>query len=102
MTIENKKVVRTGKNIYPDLTEEVHKNIKDIEKRFNIEISFLLDDGINIVYSGNIYEPDNSLSSFRLISGSTKETVIKIVENFGSLDFYDIYDKLILSIPILE
>lgn len=94
--------VIVGRNIYPDLTDEVIRNIKKVEKLLDIKLDFILDDGIKIIYPENKYEPDFSFGSFRLITSDFKSTAIRIVEDFGYIRFYNPFEEEILTIPILE
>lgn len=94
--------VTVGKNIYPDLTDEVIRNVKKVEKLLNIKLDFILDDGIKITYPENKYEPDFCLGSFRLVTSDFKGTAIRIVEDFGYIRFYNSFEEEILTIPILE
>lgn len=91
-----------GKNLYPDLTEEVVSNIKKFEEKYKLKLNFLLDDGIKINYQKGEYEPNTDFGSFRLLDAITRDIMIKVVINFDYIEFLDNDNKLILTIPILE
>lgn len=93
---------KIGKNLYPDLTEEIVNNVKEFEKRYKLKLDFLFDDGIKISYSKSEYEPNTDFGSFRLLDPTTKEAIIKVIINFDFVEFFDCYNKKILTIPILE
>ena len=92
-----------GKDLYPDLTEEVLDKVKEFEKKYKLKLDFLFDDGIKISYSKSEYEPNTDFGSFRLLEPTTKEAIIKVVINFDFVEFFDCCsNKNILTIPILE
>lgn len=91
------KKIRIGKNIFPDLTEEILSKIESkLVKKYKINIYFLFEDGIEFHY------PDSyEIKSFPGdISFWEIEPVVSYVENLNSLDFFYAYDDdPFLSIP---
>lgn len=96
-----RREVRFGKDIFPDLTLEKTEEIKKFEKKYKIRINFLFDEGISIELSDDYRNADEMFSSLRLVD-IFGGTVLRISEDFGAIIFYNNLDEKVLEIPILE
>lgn len=95
------RIIRIGKNIYPDLDtmDEVNKVLKE---RFEIEIGFLFDDGIEFIFPEDRYDTYPCPGNLSWYDPVDKTRVLTYTEDFGVLRFTDRQDKELLTIPILE
>lgn len=48
-----KNIIIRRDDIFPDYTEELEKNLKNLKNRFGIEIQFLFSEGLSISYDPN-------------------------------------------------
>lgn len=90
------KKVRLGRNIYPDLTEELLGEIQKLEDQYSVKVYFLFEEGIEIHYPDS-YDLKYFPGDISFWHNDFPKLVI--VENIGSLEFSTNYDDVFLSIP---
>lgn len=93
--------ITLGKNIYPDLNEEILEDLKRITKLYEIKISFLLDDGVEFTCP-DTYSTDNRFGDIRIIIN--ENTFVCYYENYNELTFILVDGKKSkqIIVPILE
>lgn len=81
--VEYKKVIVPGA-IYPGYDDLEWK--KEL-KKFDIDLKFLLDDGIEFTYPETL-EPWECPGNLSFFDAKTKSRVLTYVENFGKIQFF--------------
>lgn len=95
------KEVIIGKDIYPDITTEMFDELTKLEKIYGISVEFLLDEGVKFSYDTEKVSTKNYPGDISFY-GLRNNLLITFEETFGELEFRDINDEVIITIPIFE
>lgn len=88
------------KPIYPNLTDKKFNEIENVLGKFNIELGFLVDEGLEFKYNPEQYEAKNYPGDLTFYDVKTKSPVITYIEDLDDMVFKDNKDNIILTIPI--
>lgn len=90
---------RIGKDIYPDLEENIKDKLDSELEKLGIKISFLFDDGVEFEYSSEL-DVRNSPADVSFYRGVSR--LLTYIESFGKLVFLDSEDNELISIPTYD
>lgn len=89
---------RIGKDIYPDLEEDIKKELEEKLGKLGIKISFLFEDGVEFEYSD--YDVKDCPRDVSFYQGTAR--ILTYLESFDKLIFFDQEDNELISIPIYD
>jgi hypothetical protein len=85
--MNNKKIERVNRKIYPDFENITPSEINKSLERFGISINFLFDDGIEFIYDQTLdirYFPGD----ISFIDNQRNIVILSYIEGFSSIDFF--------------